>query len=42
MSEVEVASFLREQVKVQVTSLDRDGGPEPRHPRANHEKGDET
>jgi len=27
MSEVEVASFLREQVKVQVASLDRDGGP---------------
>ena len=27
MSEVEVAGFLREQVKVQVASLDRDGGP---------------
>jgi len=27
MSEAEVASFLREQVKVQVASLDRDGGP---------------
>ncbi|MGZ5398721.1 MAG: pyridoxamine 5'-phosphate oxidase family protein [Nocardioides sp.] len=27
MSEDEVASFLREQVKVQVASLDRDGGP---------------